>query len=145
MKKSQTPWKQIETKIGDKQALITIDSSFLSKAPILELPKLLWIGIYCQMPPQGGYWHPDETVELNKVEDDLLRTALILAHGWAVYTMRVATPGLREYYFYFSDNSNIIMLGNTLNRLHPTYKIEHETILDEKWEKFGEWMKMVKV
>jgi hypothetical protein len=78
---------------------------------------------------------------LDKIENDLLQLVSEYGHGWAVYTRRVATAGLREYYFYFGGEAELEKVGPALKVKYPEYRIESEAKPDPQWELYLSWVK----
>jgi len=129
-------WKHYTCEISGKPALVLIDERFEKQAPVRELPLLSWFGIYCKEPPGNSFWNPDETEALDEIEDDLLRVCEAFGQGWIVYLLRIATPGIREYYLYYSDAADIQKTFVALKAIHPAYRIEMDTITDPEWNKY---------
>src|SRR6185295_8989459 len=94
------------------------------RAPVKELPFLLWFGVYCKNPPGGAFWDPQETEALDQIEDDLLAVVRRRKPGWAVYPLRIATPGLREYFIYVNDSTWHDVIIAEIRAHHPGYRIE---------------------
>ena len=109
--------------------------------PGAELPNLAWIGVWCQQKPEGQYWHPDETDMLDQIENDLLQLVEQFGYGWAVYTRRVISAGLREYFFYFGGDADLSKVAPALKEKYPAYRIESEAKPDPKWELGAAWVK----
>ena len=76
---------------------------------VLELPRLAWFGVYCQRAPGVGFWDPEETDSLDALERDLIRLCEQFGQGWAVYVLRIATSGIREYYVYMGGGVDFIL------------------------------------
>src|SRR5512135_3709638 len=97
-------WQLYDTEILGNQSQVLLDDSFVGNLPGAELPNLAWIGVWCQQNPEGQYWNPAESETLDRIENDLLELVSRHANGWAVYTRRLVTSGLREYFFYFGGD-----------------------------------------
>ncbi len=132
-------WQQYTCEISGKPAQVLIDRRFEKQAPIIELPRLSWFGIYCKEPHGSGFWNPNETTALDEIEKDLLQVCETFGHGWVVYLLRIATPGLREYYLYHSDAAEIKKAFDALKRAHPTYRIEMDTTDDPQWNEYRKY------
>jgi hypothetical protein len=89
------PWTHRIAEIEGQAAQILIDDQFRASTPVLELPRLAWFGVYCQRAPGAGFWDPQETDKLDALEDDLMRLCKHFGQGWAVYVLRISTPGMR--------------------------------------------------
>ncbi len=113
------------------------DSSYRGRVPVKELPFLLWFGVCCKNPPQGALWDPNETESLDKLEDDLLATVERWKPGWAAYPLRIATPGLREYYIYVNDETSLQSIIDEVRAQYPNYRIEADAKLDKSWETYS--------
>jgi hypothetical protein len=130
-------WTHYECSISGKPALILVDQSFSSKGPIKELPQLSWFGVYCLNSSGASSWDPDETETLNRIEDDLIKLCGAFGRGWVVYVLRIATPGIREYYLYHSDLAELEKAFRSLMSIYPDYRIEFETTTDSAWEQYA--------
>ena len=128
----------VQVKGRPTQALI--DDQFRAAAPVKELPNLFWIGVWCRMPAGAGLWDPTETEALDRLENNLIALCDELARGWAVYVRRLATPGIREYYFYAGDHAELAKALPRLQALHPDYRIELERKPDPDWRHYHEWL-----
>jgi hypothetical protein len=104
------------------------------------LPYLSWISVFCNQAAGDGLWNPEETDSLERIEDDLIRLAQIFGRGWAVYVLRIATPGIREYYLYEADQAELIKAFLALKAKYPDYRMEFETITDSKWEQYQRYV-----
>lgn len=129
-------WKIYKCDISGRAALVMINVSYSEQAPIEKLPFLLWFGVYCKNQPEGAFWNPNETEMLDHIEDDLLLTVERRKRGWAVYPLRIATPGIREYYFYADNSNSRGSILDEIKALHPTYRIEADAKLDQLWERY---------
>jgi hypothetical protein len=129
-------WSHRIGEIQGKPAQFLMDDRFRAAAPVRELPRLALFKVYCQQDPGSSFWHPDETASLDSVEDSLRQLWQELGHGWAVYVMRIATRGLREYYVYLGGTADFSPVLARLRTVHPGYRVEHEEIADADWEKY---------
>jgi hypothetical protein len=129
-------WSHRTTEIGSRPAQVLIDDRFRDDAPVRELPRLIWFGVYCRNEPGASFWHPDETGALDFIEDDLIRLCEQFGRGWAVYVMRIDTRGIREYYFYSGDATELPAAVTPLKAEHPEYRIEVDQKLDPAWERY---------
>jgi hypothetical protein len=129
-------WSQRTTEIENRPAQILIDERFRSSAPVGELSRLCWFGVYCRRDPGGSFWHPDETSSLDEVERDLIRLCEQFGRGWAVYFMRVDTRGIREYYIYAGTSAGIEAVLPSLKAAHPDYRIEFAETPDASWTRY---------
>ena len=80
---------------------------------------------------------------LTALEHELVKAADDEARGWAVYLMRICTPGFREYYFYAAEH---VALGPVRERLQRSfdYKIEYADKADPHWTWYKEWLQREK-
>ena len=129
-------WSQRLTKFEERQAQILIDEGFRDRAPIRELPKLAWFGVYTQRDPGTAFWHPEESGSLDAIEDDLIRLCGQFGRGWAVYVLRIATKGIREYFIYFGDEAKMDAVLPSLRAAHSDYRIEYDERVDDCWERY---------
>ena len=129
-------WSQRQTEISGKPASILIDDRFRAEAPVAELPWLVWFGIYCRLDYGRVFWHPGETEMLDLIERELIGLCGTFGHGWAVYVMRVDTPGIREYYFYRGKNAVLENVLPGLQNAYPDYRIEFDEKYDADWERY---------
>lgn len=134
-------WQLYDTEILGNQSQVLLDDSFVGELPGEELPNLAWVGVWCQKKPEGQYWHPEEAEMLDKIENELLELVSHYANGWAVYTRRVVTSGLREYFFYFGGDAELEKVAPALKEKHPEYRIESEAKPDPQWELYLSWVK----
>ncbi len=134
-------WQLYDTEILGNQSQVLLDDSFVGELPGEELPNLAWIGVWCQKKPEGTYWHPDEAEMLDKIENNLLELVSQYSNGWAVYTRRVVSAGLREYFFYFGGDAELDKVAHALKEKFPEYRIEAEAKPDPTWELYLSWVK----
>jgi hypothetical protein len=130
------PWSHRQTQIDKRPAQVLIDDRFRSTAPVLELPRLAWFGVFCRQYPGGAFWHPDESGVLDAIERDLIQLCSQLSGGWAVYVMRIDTPGIREYYLYCGGSSALAQAVPSLQTAYPDYRIEFEETEDAAWNRY---------
>ena len=130
------PWSHRTTEIEKRPAGVLIDDRFRGSFPIRELPRLAWFGVYCRQDPAGSFWHPDERATLDAIEQDLLRLCGKFGRGWAVYVMRIDTPGIREYYLYCGEGAALAQVLPDLRAAHPEYRIEFEETTDAEWNRY---------
>lgn len=135
-------WKFFEVRVGEKKSQVLLDDRFTSgERPMEALPNIGWFGVWCKEDPKGAYWAPQEADALDALEEDLIKLAEQFGNGWAVYLRRHASPGLREYYFYFGDGAELGKVAVALVTKHPGYRIEFETKADPKWTGYASWLK----
>src|SRR5438477_461678 len=135
-------WKQIITEIDGRRVLVLVDHRFKEQAPLKELQCLSWFCVYCNQEPGSAFWNPNETETLDEIEDDLLRLCESFGHGWMVYALRVATPGVREHYFYHSDAAEIKKVIAAFRLAHPSYRIEADTKNDPEWNEYQKYISL---
>ena len=129
-------WLNFITKMNGRPAQILIDEQFRASAPITQLPRLAWFGVYCRRHPGNGFWHEDEAETLDALEDDLIRLCGQFGRGWAVYVARLATPGIREYYLYFGSGAEFAAVHPGLRAAYPDYRIEYDETEDAAWGRY---------
>jgi hypothetical protein len=135
------PWAHRQTIIDKKPAQVLIDERFRATAPLMQLPRLAWFGVYCRQVVGDGFWHPDETASLDSIEQDLIRLCGELGNGWAVYVMRIDTRGIREYYFYFGGSARLNLVPPSLRAAHPDYRIEFDETADSEWLRYKTFLR----
>jgi hypothetical protein len=113
-------WKHYLCTISDNADSVLIDDRFAEQLPVGEMPRLTWCGVYGNEPTEGAFWNPEETVLLDRIENDLIKLAQEFGHGWAVYVLRIATSGIREYYLYHADQSTAVIALRYPSRKHST-------------------------
>src|SRR5215471_16642980 len=91
-------WSHRLTQIDGQPAQILIDDRFRESAPLPELSRLAWFGVYTRNDPGAAFWDPDESAILDALEDDLIRLCDQFGGGYAVYVLRIATRGIRGYF-----------------------------------------------
>ena len=133
-------WKFFETRDGDGKAQVLLDHRFDEAPPTEALPNLAWFGVWCNGAPLGAYWSPTEAPVLDALEADLIRLAEQHGNGWAVYLRRYATPGLREYYFYFGEDADMRAVAVELVDKHLGYRIEFDARPDPTWSGYASWL-----
>jgi hypothetical protein len=131
------PWAHRVTKINGRPAQILIDEGFRARAPIRELPQLAWFGVYARCDPGTAFWDPEESASLDALEDDLIRLCGQFGRGWAVYVLRIATPGVREYFVYFGSGARMDAVLPSLRAAHPGYRVEYEERVDVSWQRYS--------
>ena len=129
-------WKHYTCEISGRRALVLVDDRFAQQSPIKQMPRLSWVGVYCNQPTGGAFWNPDETELLDRLEDDLIKLSEKFGRGWIVYLLRIATSGVREYYLYHDDQAGVSDTLKNLRTLYPNYRIDFETTNDETWEQY---------
>lgn len=133
-------WKNYICDISDKKAQVLVDQRFEKQAPINELSKLSWLGIYCKENPGNSFWNPRETETLDNIENELFRICERVGNGSIVYILRIATPGIREYYFYHSLTVEFTKVFEDVKSIYPTYRIETETTDDPQWNEYKKYV-----
>jgi hypothetical protein len=126
-------WKNGSASIDGRAALVLIDDRFGAAAPVKELHHLVWVGVWCALPPGEHYWAPEETPVLDRIEDNLLKIVSDVGRGWAVYVMRICTRGIREYYFYVGEQVDLHRLATLVSASYPPYRIETSSKEDPGW------------
>ena len=137
-------WVTQRGEVSGRPAIVLLDRQFEFSAPVVELPQLVWFGVWCRFDPKGAFWDPDETEDLEVVEKNLLTFAGSYARGNGVYVKCVSTPGLREYYFYTAEGTHVDMAIGPLKAIHHNYRIEADVMSDPGWKdykKFVEWIR----
>jgi hypothetical protein len=129
-------WSHRVTQIDGRPAQILIDQRFRGCAPIHELPRLGWFGIYAQLDPGQAFWDPEESASLDAVEADLIRLCEQFGRGLAVYVLRIATRGIREYFVYFGGSGDLGSVLPSLKAAHPDYHIEYDEKVDGSWNRY---------
>lgn len=133
-------WKTYNCEIMGRPAFVLIDQRFQATCPIPELSQVLWIGVYCDQPADGAFSPSAETVALDEIEADLLKLGQAFGYGWLVYVLRIDTPGVREYYFYYGKQAAPDKMISALIALHPKYRIESGTKGDDAWAEYGKYV-----
>jgi hypothetical protein len=129
-------WSHRVTEIEGRRVQVLIDERFRDSAPIKELPRIAWFGVYGNLDPGEAFWHPDETATLDAIENGLIGLCDSFGRGWVVYVMRVDTRGIREYYFYYGHGAEIEKVLHDLQSAHPNHKIEFDQKDDPEWERY---------
>ena len=129
-------WSHRLTEFDGRPAQILIDDCFRSSAPVRELPRLAWFGVYGRLDPGCAFWDPDESAKLDAIEDDMLRLCEQFGRGWAVYVLRIDTRGVRENFLYFGGTGELAEVLPSLRAAHPEYRIEYEEFSDESWRRY---------
>lgn len=133
-------WQIFETRQANGQPLqLMLEDRFRKDVPGEELPNLTCVRAFCRQQPDDYYWHPDESHEIEEVEDDVLARADELGDGWVVYVHRRAVPGRLDYYFYSGGTAALDRLLAELQAAHPERRFELETTADPRWEQYGQW------
>jgi hypothetical protein len=57
-----------------------------------------------------------------------------------VYALRIAAPGIREYYFYHADQAELRKAFSALRAIYPNYRTEFVTTDDMAWEQYGKYV-----
>ena len=129
-------WSHRLTEIHERPAQILIDDRFRMTAPVRELPNCAWFCVYCQYDPGPAFWDPAEAKNLDAIEDALVRLWQESGHGFAVYVMRIATRGIREYYVYHGGRAEFSQVCSKLKTRFPAYRVEHEEHEDPDWKRY---------
>ena len=134
-------WTVYQREVEGKTAQILIDDYFAAHAPVKDLVMLSGFSLYCRQEPVNTLWHPDEGDTLDIIEERLINLCEKYAHGWSVYVMRMATFGVREYYFYHSPDAELNRAYAELLELTPGYRIDFATVPDAEWTQYRTYMK----
>ncbi len=134
-------WTVHQREVEGKTAQILIDDYFAAHAPVKDLVMLSGFSLYCRLEPVNTLWHPDEGDTLDIIEERLINLCEKYAHGWSVYVMRMATFGVREYYFYHSPDAELSRAYLELQELTPGYRIDFATVPDAEWTQYRTYLK----
>jgi Family of unknown function (DUF695) len=135
-------WTVHQREVDGKLAQILIDDHFADQAPIKDLIFLSGFSIYCQQQPVNTLWHPDESDALDNIEEKLIHLCEKYSNGWSVYALRMATYGVREYYFYHSAAAELDKAYADLQRQTSGYRIEFATVNDPDWVEYRKYLKI---
>ncbi|CAN5368482.1 hypothetical protein BH10CYA1_BH10CYA1_19810 [soil metagenome] len=133
-------WTVHQREVEGKTAQILIDDHFAPQAPLKDLVNLSGFSLYCRQEPVNTLWHPDEGDTLDIIEERLINLCEKHSHGWSVYVLRMATFGVREYYFYHSNEAELTKAYAELLALTPGYRIELSTVLDAEWAEYRKYL-----
>jgi hypothetical protein len=129
------------TELNGKRAMVILEDGYMDAFPVAQLPNLSWFCVYWRLVPGGGFWDPDESDDLDALEEELMRLCDEAGHGWAVFVRRLDTYGIREFYFYTGGSSNLAAVLPRLHRLHPEYRIEYDVTSDPEWSHYVAWLR----
>lgn len=133
-------WQLFETRQADRQPMqLMLDDRFRSDSPGAELPTMTRLTMWCKQAPDGYYWHPDESNDIEEIEDEIVRNADELGDGWVVYVLRRAVPGRLDYHFYSGGTAALDGLGELMAAARPDYRFEIEQFEDAEWKAYGTW------
>ncbi len=127
-------WKFCNCAIEDKPAQVLVNTGIRASAPDPQRTTLLWVAVYCRMPPGGGFWDPAETETLDKLEYYVADTVTTKLN--AAYVLQVTTPGIREYYFYAGSDKGLGDCVAATRGFFPEYKIESDQWQDAEWSRY---------
>jgi glyoxylase-like metal-dependent hydrolase (beta-lactamase superfamily II) len=133
-------WDSYVANVDVRTAQVLLDRSFASAPPASQLPRLAWFGVWARLPAGGAFWDPAEAAALDDIEVALLDLAGQVARGWGVYVRRLATAGLREYYFYTGAHFDLASVAAELVERFPQYRVEHAHTADPDWAKYTGWV-----
>lgn len=133
-------WTVHQREVEGKTAQILIDDHFASQAPVKDLVNLSGFSLYCRQEPVNTLWHPDEGDALDIIEERLINLCEKHSHGWSVYVLRMATFGVREYYFYHSSEAELTKAYAELQALTPGYRIDFATVPDAEWAEYRKYL-----
>lgn len=133
-------WRHYICEILGKPASVLIDDRFAHQSPVKELPRISWFGVYCNQPTGGALYSPAESDILDRLENELIKLSERFGHGWAIYVLRIATPGIREYYLYHADQAELSKVISELKAIYPSYRIEYEVSNDIAWEQYSRYV-----
>lgn len=132
-------WQLVEMGNEAEPCQLMLDDRFQSDIPGEELPTLSRLRFWCTKTPNGYYWHPDESADIEKIEDAVLRLADLHGDGWVVYVARRAVPGCLEYGFYSGGGVQLDGLLQDLEDAFPAYRFELEASADPEWSSYAGW------
>jgi hypothetical protein len=127
-------WIDYICEIQEKPSLVLLNVGVRAAVPDTHRPALLWVGVYCRLNAGGAFWDEAETETLDRLEDHLL--ANLPSKLSATYVLRIATPGMREYFFYAPTPDGLTEAVALTGRTFAAYRIECDSILDCDWERY---------
>lgn len=127
-------WIHFTCEIESKPALVLLNVGIRPLAPDSKRQTLLWMGVYCRQIPDGAFWNESETETLDRVEDRLI--GAVGSDLSAQYAVRLATPGIREYFFYAGSNDGLLEATEAVKAAFPDYRVECDSRIDEGWDRY---------
>ena len=86
-------WQLHELQHDGKPVQLMLEDRFRNDLPGAELPRLIRIRVSFAQAPTDYFWNPDESPEIDQIEDDLLRLADQHGDGWVVFVQRRTESG----------------------------------------------------
>lgn len=133
-------WQLFEIRQADGQPMqLMLDDRFRGETPGAELPTMTRLRLWCKQAPDGYYWHPDESSDIEEIEESIVRQADELGDGWVVYVARRSVPGRLDYHFYSGGTAALDRLLEVMQAARPDYRFEMEGVADPAWRLYGSW------
>lgn len=136
-------WQLHELQRDGKPVQWMLEDRFRNDLPGDELPRLMTIRVGFAQTPADYFWHPDESAEIDQIEDDLLRLANQHGDGWVVFVQRRTESGFMDYFFYAGETARLDRVVADLAASHAKQRFTIEETADPAWSHYSGWFTAV--
>ena len=102
-----------------------------------ELPIKLGFAIPLNSPNEGGLPDPDENLQLNDVEDVLVRE--IEARSRGIQTLALTTGTMKEFVFYVPQGVDIKAIHEAVQAAVSTHEVQCMAVMEPKWDTYEQF------
>lgn len=99
-----------------------------------DLPIKLGFAIPLNSPNENGLPDPDESYQLNEIEDTIVREVSSKARG--LYVLALTTGVMKEFVFYISPGTDIKTLHESIQALVGTHEVQCMAIMEPNWQSY---------
>lgn len=132
---SDDAWSVAQGKNNGQPMFVRVNRSAKGYAAHPELPWRLGVAVPLNAPNEHGLPGPEETAQLNAIEDSLL--ASIGNAGRLVLV--ITTGGMREFVSYISTQQAGKQIVQTVAAANRSHRLQHYVQEDKTWGLFGQF------
>jgi hypothetical protein len=94
----------------------------------------LGFAIPLNAPNVGGMPSPEENLQLNDVEDAIVRAVEVKAKG--IFAMVLTTGTMKEFVFYIPENVDIESIHKAIQSAVSTHEVQCSAVRDPNWDAY---------
>lgn len=102
-----------------------------------ELPIKLGFAVPLNSPNEGGLPDPDENLQLNDVEDTVIRE--IESRSRAIHALALTTGTMKEFVFYIPRGVDIKAIHEAIQAAVSTHEVQCMAVMEPKWETYEQF------
>lgn len=133
----------VQIEVGGKRGFLMIDDQFEATHRARSLNHIAWFGIWNGLPWGERYWNPEESAQLNAIEDKLFALKKEFGLGQIVFAFRLCTPGTRELFCY-CDKAELKAVLDAWRVAFPLYKLDFDERPDVGWSEYEKYLTVAK-